>query len=674
MAAPPKMSYFRARDPSLRVPANFNLLPRNLPEESFIDQDGESDSLNVYLRIKDTGHDDNLYEITENFVTCYVPEGSASGRHIKDGEHLNRIYTFTKIFPTTATQIELFNNVVKTKVLKCMNGINANLFTYGPSGSGKTYTIVGTTEEPGMIPQSLEYLFRSMKNLSRYPAAKPKSGGAGLTWLDYDQQQHEVCKVERLINNSEIQADIETHKAVYSKMQTRLSSESVASLDLDELSANVSIWISFAEIYNESVYDLLESPSGVKKPRKKLKIYNNNGETYIKDLKQVYVSNGHDAYCILQHGLLNLNYAATSMNSHSSRSHCVFTITLVQSTSIESNNFVIGSMNFCDLAGSERCKKTNNVGCRLNESNNINTSLLVLGRCISSIRKAQKTGAKMVIPFRESKLTQLFQKALQGLEDISMIVAMNPDRRMCDETIHALNFSAIAKEITLDKASESNYERNTYNSDISTITYERTIDILQKQVSDLTAELQEERMNQYENACKVSETKTEQFKKKFYQLEERYKSKRLETEFEMNAKDELIEALQQEIQELKEALASNDTDNSVISISSCEDNDKSISERITSMRYDKLQKEFADLQQEKYLLELKVEEQQTAIQQLCGSLALKEELLQQQKCDIIKLMEENACLDNQVEQSIRYSNIIRRDFEDDETSSLSSLE
>ncbi|KAJ8953365.1 hypothetical protein NQ318_023481 [Aromia moschata] len=196
----------------------------------------------------------------------------------------------------------------------------------------------------------------------------------------------------------------------YGQMQQRLSSESVA--EVDELHGiRVSIWVSFAEIYNENIYDLLKPTPTRGHPRPNLKLGNSNGSCYIKDLTSVNVGSGLEAYQVLQYGLHNLNYAATSVNSHSSRSHCIFTMKLVQLSEADDGVFV-STFNFCDLAGSERVKKTMNAGKRLKESNNINTSLLVLGRCISTIRSAQQLKDNRLVPFRESKLTQLFQKLL----------------------------------------------------------------------------------------------------------------------------------------------------------------------------------------------------------------------------------------------------------------------
>ena len=108
---------------------------------------------------------------------------------------------------------------------------------------------------------------------------------------------------------------------------------------------------------------------------------------------------------------------------------------------------------FCDLAGSERLKKTLNIGDRLKEAQNINTSLLVLGRCLKTIHEGQLSKQKIehVGPFRESKLTRLFQRALSGKEHIALIVNINPIPNLYIETQNVLSFSAIAKKIVIEK-------------------------------------------------------------------------------------------------------------------------------------------------------------------------------------------------------------------------------
>lgn len=232
-------------------------------------------------------------------------------------------------------------------------------------------------------------------------------------------------------------------------MQKRLSAHPVATVTAAD-HVTIGVWVSFAEIYNEHIYDLLQTPPARGQQRTKLALGNCNDKIYIKNLLMIPVSSGLEAYQILQYGLRNLNYASTNINACSSRSHCIFTIKLVQASEHQ-DGYNVSYFNFCDLAGSERLKKTLNVGDRLKESNNINTSLHVLGRCIKAIRDSQKQHDSRLIPFRESKLTLYFKHALSGLEDISMIVNINPCKGMFDETHHVLNFSAIAKDIVIEQ-------------------------------------------------------------------------------------------------------------------------------------------------------------------------------------------------------------------------------
>ena len=120
-----------------------------------------------------------------------------------------------------------------------------------------------------------------------------------------------------------------------------------------------------------------------------------------------------------------------------------------------------------DLAGSERASKTQNGGNRLKEASNINQSLTVLGRCLEIMRWNQRhpNQHQRVVPFRESKITRFFQDSLNSKGKVVMIVNVSPSRADLDETIHALRFSAIAKEIdTQSKVYSRKDPRNTLES------------------------------------------------------------------------------------------------------------------------------------------------------------------------------------------------------------------
>ena len=102
-------------------------------------------------------------------------------------------------------------------------------------------------------------------------------------------------------------------------------------------SLNYAIWVSFAEIYNENIYDLFEKMPEVKKGdtkpgrRSPLKLADDRGgSVYIKGLKEVFVTSSDEAYQLLMIGRQNLQFAATRLNHNSSRSHCIFTVKIVR--------------------------------------------------------------------------------------------------------------------------------------------------------------------------------------------------------------------------------------------------------------------------------------------------------------------------------------------------------
>ncbi|KAK4876291.1 hypothetical protein RN001_012713 [Aquatica leii] len=156
-------------------------------------------------------------------------------------------------------------------------------------------------------------------------------------------------------------------------------------------------------------------------------------------------------------------------------------------------------------AGSERIKKTQNAEDRLKESNSINKSLLVLGRCIKLIRGNQKLKTRKVIPFRDSKLTQLFQKALLGYESVWMIVNINTCREMFDETQHVLQFSAIAKDVTVEqqmlKACRTKRVSELLETQIDIATYGDKLNVkeLQEQFALLSDQLKQQRLDNEED-------------------------------------------------------------------------------------------------------------------------------------------------------------------------------
>nr|XP_014430552.1 kinesin-like protein KIF20A [Pelodiscus sinensis] len=213
-----------------------------------------------------------------------------------------------------------------------------------------------------------------------------------------------------------------------------------------------SVWVSFCEIYNEYVFDLLDVFAMSKNQKRKiLRICEDpGGSSCIKDLKWINIQSTEEACKILKTGNKNRSLACTRMNQHSSRSHSIFSIRLLK-LSVEEEPHILGvsEMSLCDLAGSERCNKTQAFGDRLKEAGNINNSLFILGKCMAALKLNQNPKVKpSYIPFRESKLTRLFQPFFCGKGKACMIVNVNQCASTHNETLHVMKFSAIAKQVT----------------------------------------------------------------------------------------------------------------------------------------------------------------------------------------------------------------------------------
>lgn len=239
-----------------------------------------------------------------------------------------------------------------------------------------------------------------------------------------------------------------------------LSEHGFESNDSEE--KRVFVWVSFAEIYNEMVYDLLNPSYEQQLSKKKgLTIVSNKGQVFIKNLTSICVRNSFEAQLLLRAGTQRITFGSTAVNNHSSRSHFVFFIDVITVSPPDVVEF--HSYKFCDLAGSERLHKTQNVGNRLKEAQRINTSLLVLGRCLDAVYHNQQKKNADVVPYRESKLTTLLQAPLVGKEKMTMIVNINPLDEYFEENLNVLSFASIAKNIIFKQKPKKLVKRSRYS-------------------------------------------------------------------------------------------------------------------------------------------------------------------------------------------------------------------
>ncbi|KAK9236347.1 P-loop containing nucleoside triphosphate hydrolase protein [Lipomyces kononenkoae] len=207
--------------------------------------------------------------------------------------------------------------------------------------------------------------------------------------------------------------------------------------------------ISYFEIYNEHVYDLL-LPTVAEAPAP-LKVRESPVDgPYVKDLTTYSVHSYAEIEKYLKRGNRQRATAATNMNATSSRSHAVFTIALkrIESDPVmdETTEETNSRIRFVDLAGSERANSTGTTGTRLREGANINKSLTTLGRVISILAESSLVSKKRdIVPYRDSTLTWLLKDNLGGNSKTAMIACVSP----CDyeESLSTLRYASQAKHI-----------------------------------------------------------------------------------------------------------------------------------------------------------------------------------------------------------------------------------
>ncbi|XP_078042045.1 uncharacterized protein LOC144472641 isoform X1 [Augochlora pura] len=428
-------------------------------------------TIQVYLRLKPfpkqiklTQEQQEAYKILNSTtLLTKLPTLDNTSNCLKrsnNSDIVHRKYTFSQTFGPEVTQLELFEQAVKQHMVDFLAGQNSTIMTYGTTSSGKSFTLQGSTTSPGIIPRCLEFVFSNITPKSS-PSYKPVNHCDVVALGPLERPQELEMKTKLLTFAS---MDKNHYINAYTEMQKLLQEESPIRPS-QCTSAYYSVWVSFAEIYNEIVYDLLSNETQKRRTPLKL-VTDTQGTAFIKGLKTVCVSSGSEAYQVLMAGQYNLKVAATALNARSSRSHCIFTIKLLKySVENEPNAVEVSTFAFCDLAGSERLKKTLNIGDRLKEAQNINTSLLVLGKCLKMTHDGQlfKQKSQHIGPFRESKLTRLFQKALSGKERMALIVNINPLPNLYVETQNVLNFAAIAKKIVLEQKRKEDKKKSRFS-------------------------------------------------------------------------------------------------------------------------------------------------------------------------------------------------------------------
>ncbi|KAI8631496.1 kinesin-II 95 kDa subunit [Xylariaceae sp. FL1651] len=284
-------------------------------------------------------------------------------------------FAFNSVYDQSTTQEDLFTAEVAPYLKSLFQGLDVTIFAYGVTGTGKTHTMRGGLKlaERGVIPRLLSGVFRRAKKITK-------------------------------------ESDEDT---------------------------TVTVALSYYEIYNDKVFDLLEpiekrTPSGLPLRAEA------NGRTVVAGLSERPCQDLKDFERLYIEANTNRVTAATKLNAHSSRSHAVLRVKVTQTTGDMVRESTASAI---DLAGSEDNRRTDNGKERLVESAAINKSLFVLSQCIDAISRGERR-----IPFRESKMTRILSLGQNNGVTI-MILNLAPLRSYHLDTLSSLNVSSRAKRI-----------------------------------------------------------------------------------------------------------------------------------------------------------------------------------------------------------------------------------
>lgn len=210
--------------------------------------------------------------------------------------------------------------------------------------------------------------------------------------------------------------------------------ELFAQMDQLEGERRFDIGISYLEVYNEQVMNLL-TKSGP------LKLREDASGVIVGGLVLKQIFNANELINLLILGNKNRTQHPTDANEESSRSHAIFQVHIRMTDKKTSVRKTV-KLSMIDLAGSERAQSTKCKGLRFKEGANINKSLLALGNCINKLADGSKH-----IPYRDSNLTRILKDSLGGNCQTLMIANVSPSSLTYEDTYNTLKYASRAKTI-----------------------------------------------------------------------------------------------------------------------------------------------------------------------------------------------------------------------------------
>jgi len=303
-------------------------------------------------------------------------------------------FNFDAVF-TPGTQEQVFEEA-RDLTQSALDGHNVSVLCYGQTGAGKTHTMYGTPDEDGLAVRMVQDLFERI-------------GNRRVTVTGSLVELHNNRLVDLLAPN------VEDHQ------QPAWATASPA--------------VAFTGVAAAAASSM--------RPSLSLRRREADDEFHVEGLVEWPLRNIQELRNLVAAGTARRAVAAHALNSDSSRSHALLTIRVLSTVEGPSGTGFDSKITFCDLAGSERLKRTEATGEHAKEAIEINRSLSALGDVIEAIVKRHRH-----IPYRNHKLTQMLQDSLGGTAKALIFVNCSPASASAHESAMALKFAARATRVT----------------------------------------------------------------------------------------------------------------------------------------------------------------------------------------------------------------------------------
>ncbi|KAH9677763.1 kinesin-like protein KIN-10C [Citrus sinensis] len=205
----------------------------------------------------------------------------------------------------------------------------------------------------------------------------------------------------------------------------------LAALAVDEILSisekmGKSITISFYEIFQDHVYDLLDP-----KQQEVQILENGQGKIQLKGLSQVPVksiSEFQKLYISMHNSRKPVQKITMDLPRRSHKG-------LIVNVSPVSNFLPTGKMNFVDLAGYQDIRRKSTEGSIFVENTKVNKSIYTLFNVVYALNANESH-----VPYRESKLTRMLQESLGCKSKILMLTCLSPS--FCQDSMYIVSLAS----------------------------------------------------------------------------------------------------------------------------------------------------------------------------------------------------------------------------------------